>query len=143
VAPGLEDLDYGRIMILGDRLRAIRETKLLSQGEIEERTGLLRSYVSRVENGHTVPTIDALEKWARTLEIPMYPLFYHGEAPASLPKPPSRLGASDILWGSTVRQASLLDKLRRALPRLDEHQRELLLAMAHRINSSKPRQEPK
>jgi transcriptional regulator with XRE-family HTH domain len=127
-------------MILGDRLRAIRETKLLSQGDIEERTGLLRSYVSRVENGHTVPTIDTLEKWARALEIPMYQLFYDGEAPASLPKPLSRLGASDILWGSTGRQASLLDKLRRALRRMNEPQRKLLLAMANRINSSKSRQ---
>ena len=42
-------------MIIGDRLRALREEKKLSQGEIEKRTGLLRCYISRVENGHTVP----------------------------------------------------------------------------------------
>ena len=44
-------------MIIGDRLRALREEKQLSQGDIEKRTGLLRCYVSRVENGHTVPAI--------------------------------------------------------------------------------------
>ena len=43
-------------MLIGDRLRAIRESKKLSQGDIETRTGLLRCYVSRVENGHTVPS---------------------------------------------------------------------------------------
>ena len=44
-------------MIIGDRLRALREEKKLSQGDIEKRTGLLRCYISRVENGHTVPAI--------------------------------------------------------------------------------------
>src|SRR3979409_18972 len=55
-------------MIIGDRLRAMRETKQLSQGDIEKRTGLLRCYISRVENGHTVPGIDTLEQMARELE---------------------------------------------------------------------------
>jgi DNA-binding XRE family transcriptional regulator len=63
-----------RIMI-GDRLRALREEKNLSQGDIEKRTGLFRSYISRVEHGHTVPTIETLEKMARAFEIPMYQLF--------------------------------------------------------------------
>ncbi len=45
-------------MIIGDRLRALREEKKLSQGDIEKRTGLLRCYISRVENGHTVPAIE-------------------------------------------------------------------------------------
>jgi transcriptional regulator with XRE-family HTH domain len=59
-------------MIIGERLRALREEKKLSQGDIQERTGLFRCYVSRVENGHTVPSIETLEKMARALEIPMY-----------------------------------------------------------------------
>jgi hypothetical protein len=42
-------------VVIGDRLRAVREAKNLSQDDIEERTGLLRCYISRVENGHTVP----------------------------------------------------------------------------------------
>jgi transcriptional regulator with XRE-family HTH domain len=47
----------------------------MSQGDIEKRTGLLRCYISRVENGHTVPSVDTLEKMARALEVPMYRLF--------------------------------------------------------------------
>jgi transcriptional regulator with XRE-family HTH domain len=50
-------------------------SRKLSQGDIEKRTGLLRCYISRVENGHTVPAIETMEKMARALEIPMYQLF--------------------------------------------------------------------
>ena len=59
-----------------------------SQGDIEKRTGLLRCYISRVENGHTVPAIETLEKMARALEVPMYQLFYDGEEPPKLPNLP-------------------------------------------------------
>ena len=48
-------------MIIGDRLREMREEKKLSQGDVEKRTGLLRCYISRVENGHTVPAVETLE----------------------------------------------------------------------------------
>lgn len=68
-------------MIIGERRRAVREEKKLSQGDIEKRTGLLRCYISGVENGHTVPDIETLEKMARALEIPLYQLFYDGEKP--------------------------------------------------------------
>jgi|SRR5579872_2098559 len=54
-------------MIIGERLKAVRESKNMSQGYIESKTGLLRCYVSRVENGHTVPSIDTLEQWTRAL----------------------------------------------------------------------------
>ena len=56
-------------MVISDRLRQLREDKKLSQGDIEKRTGLLRCYISRVENGHTVPAIETLEKLARALEV--------------------------------------------------------------------------
>jgi transcriptional regulator with XRE-family HTH domain len=74
-------------MIIGDRLRELREAKKLSQGEIEKRTGLRRCYISRVENGHTIPTIETLEKMARALGIQLYQLFYEGDEP---PVSPSR-----------------------------------------------------
>jgi transcriptional regulator with XRE-family HTH domain len=61
-------------MVIGDRLKTLREAKDLSQGDIEERTGLLRCYVSRVENGHTVPSVETLKKVARALELPLYHL---------------------------------------------------------------------
>jgi transcriptional regulator with XRE-family HTH domain len=66
-------------MVIGDKVRTLREQKNLSQGEIEKRTGLLRCYVSRVENGHTVPSVDTLGKIACALEVPMYRLFTDDE----------------------------------------------------------------
>jgi DNA-binding XRE family transcriptional regulator len=87
-------------MIIGERIRLLRETKKLSQGDIEKRTGLLRCYISRVENGHTVPAIETLEKLARAMEIPLYQLFYDGEEPPVLPNLPKRKTADDIAWGS-------------------------------------------
>ena len=62
-------------MLIGERLRALRETKKLSQGDIEKRSGLKRAYISRVEHGHTVPSVETLEKLAQALEIPLYQLF--------------------------------------------------------------------
>jgi len=72
-------------VLICDRLRSIREEKNLSQGDIEKRTGLLRCYVSRVENGHTVPAVETIEKFARALEVPIYQLFYDGDKPPSFP----------------------------------------------------------
>jgi transcriptional regulator with XRE-family HTH domain len=66
-------------MIIGDQLRTLREQQDLSQGDIEKRTGLLRCYVSRVENGHTIPSIETLEKWARALNIPLVSGFLRGQ----------------------------------------------------------------
>jgi transcriptional regulator with XRE-family HTH domain len=99
-------------MMIGDRLRALREQKKLSQGGIEERTDLLRHYVSRVENGHTVPAVETLEKLARALEVPPYQLFFDIEVPPKLPNLPKRKTAHDIAWGSSGKEARLLVKFR-------------------------------
>lgn len=63
-------------MTIGDRLRALRQAKKFSQEEIEERAGLLRSYVAGVEIGETVPTVETLENIACALEVSLYELFY-------------------------------------------------------------------
>ncbi len=124
-------------MIISDRLRAVREAKNLSQGDIEERTGLLRCYISRVENGHTVPAIETLEKMARALEVPLYQLFYDGEEPPELPNLPKRRTAADIAWGSSGKDARLLFRLRRLLSRVNQRDRNLLLFMAQRMGKHK------
>ena len=62
-------------MVIGERLRAAREAKELSQGDTEKRTGLFRCYVSRVENGHTVPSLETLEKFAKAMGISLAQLF--------------------------------------------------------------------
>jgi len=119
-------------MIIGDRLRALREEKNLSQGDIEKRTGLIRCYVSRVENNHTIPAIETLEKMARALEIPMYQLFYDGDEPPKLPRLPKRK-TGEIAWGSSGKDARFLSKLRRVLSKTDEEHRKLVLHMAQKM----------
>jgi transcriptional regulator with XRE-family HTH domain len=86
-------------MDVGLRLRQLREWKKLSQGDSEKRTGLLRCYISRVENGHTVPSLETLEKMSRALEVPMHQLFYAGEAFGH--REPPRNGKED--WASRGR----------------------------------------
>jgi len=121
-------------MIIGDRLRALRAEKRLSQGDMEKRTGLLRCYISRVENGHTIPAIETLEKMARALEVPLYQLFYEGEEPPVLPNLPMRRTADDIAWGSSGKDARHFNQLRRQLSRMDEGDRKLLLFMAQKMS---------
>src|ERR1700732_2067910 len=95
-------------MYVADRIRELREYKKLSQGDVEKRTGLMRCYISRVENGHTVPALETLEKMARAMEIPMYALFYEGEKPPATPPKPETAG-----WGTSGRDARTLGKFRR------------------------------
>jgi transcriptional regulator with XRE-family HTH domain len=117
-------------MVLGDRLKQLRESKELSQGDIEKRTGLLRCYISRVENGHTVPSVETLEKMACAFEVPMYRLFHNGEAPASLRKfrPPK-----DDEFGSRGSEADYFSKLRRLLAKMKPDDQKLLLHMAQKL----------
>jgi len=117
-------------MIISDRLRELREAKKLSQGDIEKRTGLLRCYISRVENGHTVPAIETLEKLARALEIPLYQLFYEGDEPPKLLK---RKTTEDIVWGSSGKHAVYLHRLTKCLSKAGDPDRKLLLAMAQKM----------
>jgi transcriptional regulator with XRE-family HTH domain len=111
----------------------MREAKKLSQGDIEERTGLLRCYISRVENGHTVPAIETLEKMARALEVPIYQLFYDGDEPPKLPNLLKRKSSNEIAWGSSGKDGRFLNKLRRALGKANEADRKIILHMAQKM----------
>jgi transcriptional regulator with XRE-family HTH domain len=121
-------------MVIGDRLRALREEKSLSQGDIEKRTGLLRCYISRVENGHTVPAIETLEKVARALEVPLYQIFYDGEEPPKAPNLLKRKAADDTMWGSSGKEARLLSKFQRLLGRIEEKDRKLLMSLTQKMS---------
>ena len=120
-------------MVIGERLRALREEKNFTQGEVEKRTGLLRTYVSRVENGHAVPSVETLEKLARALEVPIYQLFYDGEEPPTLPNIQKRKTADDTAWGSTGKDARWLYKFRRLLVRTKESDRKILMFTAQEM----------
>jgi transcriptional regulator with XRE-family HTH domain len=120
-------------MIIGDRLRVLREEKKLSQGDIEKRTGILRCYTSRVENGHTVPSVETLEKFARALEVPMYKLFYDGEEPPKLPNLLKRKSADDIVWGNSGKDAHMLAMFCRLFGRMKQDDRGLVMFMAQKM----------
>ena len=116
-------------MEIGAKLRELRVAKKLSQGDIEKRTGLIRAYTSRVEHGHTVPSIGTLEKYARALEVPLY-RFFTDEVSVKVPKLPKPKGETS-LWGVRSKERGAFRTLAKALSRMDERDRKLLLNMAH------------
>lgn len=120
-------------MVLADRIRGLREHKQLSQGDVERRTGLIRSYISRVENGHTVPSLDTLEKLAAALEVPLYVLLYDGNEPPPIPKPPLAHKAA-ALWGATGKDAVYLEKLRRQLAKMSRENRRVIALVTHKLS---------
>jgi len=120
-------------MVIGDRLKQLREHKNFSQGDIEKRTGLLRCYISRVENGHTVPSVETLEKMARALEIPLYQLFYDGSKKPPVLKVPDT--SND--WGTEGKDAQMLLRFRTLLGRTDDADVKLLLFMAQKMSQRK------
>jgi len=63
-------------MLIGARLRELREERKLSQGDITEVIGLPRTYISRIENGHAVPSLETLQRLAAALDVPLYRIFY-------------------------------------------------------------------
>lgn len=123
-------------MLIGSRLRVLREQRHLSQGDIEKKTGLLRCYVSRVENGHTIPAIETLEKLARAMEIPLYRLFCDQQESA---KPPSLLAreiSGDSAWENSKEGQRMLTAFRRLLSRTGPRDQKLLLLLAQKMAGS-------
>jgi len=128
-------------MDIGNRLRSVREEKNLSQGDIEQRTGLLRCYISRVENGHTVPAVETLEKMARALELPLYQLMYDGQEPPALPR--NRNGNRTAEWGSAGKDARFLNKLCQSLAKMSQRDRKLFLSFAEKMPQRRKQSTPR
>ena len=121
------------MFVIGERIRTLREARGMPQSEIERRTGLLRCYVSRVENGHTVPSIETLEKLSRALEVPLYHLFYDAnDTPAVLDFAGQKTGEESAAEGSPE-QARFMARMSTLLGRLSENDRRLLLHVARRM----------
>ncbi len=117
------------MLVLAERLRLLREQKSFTQGDIESRTGLRRCYISRVERGRTIPSLETLEKLAHSLDLPLYQFLYDGEVP------PTRLkfttGKRTVsLWGSSGKDGYYFDKLRACLSRMSPEDRDMLLRVA-------------
>lgn len=122
-------------MSIGARIREMREQKGLSQGDIEKATGLLRCYTSRVENGHTVPSLETLERFASALGVPLYQLFYKGEEAPPTPNLVPRKSLEELAQepGDEGENARFLLKLKAHLDRILEPEREVLLSLAKKL----------
>ena len=123
-------------MIIGKRLRHLREERTLSQGDIEKRTGLLRCYISRVENSHTVPSLETLEGLAAALQIPLYQLFYEGDAPPPLPNLRERCSTEELAQDNEQGdELKFMQKVKNLVSRINERDRQLLLYVAQKLAS--------
>jgi len=118
-------------MVIGDRLRALREQKKMPQADIKKRLGLLRCYVARVENGHTVPSVDTLEKMALAFGVSMYRLFTGEEHVQKLNL------TTEVIRRRVVssKQKRELRAFAKRLLRVDDKDRGLLIHMASKMAS--------
>ncbi len=116
------------IMNIGKRLQELRLAKGFSQGEIEHRTGMLRCYVSRVENGHTIPSLQTLEKMARALDLELHQLLHTGDTKLPTSKAPKRPPL-------TPDERTLS----RVFGQLNKADQRLLLSMAHKMAATERR----
>ena len=110
-------------MNIGDTIRNFRLQKGMSQGDIEKRTGLLRCYLSRVENGHTIPSLDTLAKIASAMELPLAQ-FFAGDHSDNGSKALPQLSEDEIRF---------LTQIRRYSSSLNDSDRKLVLAMVKKM----------
>jgi transcriptional regulator with XRE-family HTH domain len=113
---------FDKFMDIGKKIRALREAKGLSQGDIEKRSGLLRSYISRVEGGYTTPSLTTLDKFAKALEVDSYQLLFRGSGQATAARiPPHAL------------QSKSARKLTKYFENMSTANRKLLLTVASKL----------
>jgi transcriptional regulator with XRE-family HTH domain len=111
-------------MNIGETIRNLRMQKGMSQGDIEKRTGLLRCYLSRVENGHTVPSLDTLAKIAGSLDMQLGQFFAEGPADGGNVKNLPQLSEEEVRF---------LSQIRRYSGSLNDSDRKLVLAMVKKM----------
>jgi transcriptional regulator with XRE-family HTH domain len=114
-------------MNIGETIRSFRLQKGMSQGDIEKRTGLLRCYLSRVENGHTIPSLDTLAKIASAMEMPLGQFFAEHANDNGHPKNVPQLSEDEVRF---------LTQIRRYSSSLNDSDRKLVLAMVKKMAAS-------
>ena len=122
-------------MVIGTRLRFFREEKGLSQGDIEKSTGLLRCYISRIENGHTIPSLETLERFAGALDVPMYKLFFSGDGEPPTPNLVRRKSLEELAEqpGKAGEEARFMLQFKTVLSQLGDPDRDVLLTLAKKL----------
>src|SRR5260370_24268782 len=109
-------------MNIGTTIRGYRLQKGMSQGDIEKKTGLLRCYLSLVENGHTVPSLETLQKIARALDLQLSEFF--AEEVVGREMSALNLGEDEIRF---------LTQVQRYSAHLSDSDRRLLLAIVRKF----------
>jgi len=115
-------------MLIDEALREVRQGKNLSQGDIEQRTGLIRCYISRVENGHTIPSLQTLEKFAMAMDVPLWQIIRGtdgGPTPAPIVESQKHEMPSGVK--NDVR------RIQQIMVRISEKNRKLLVGVAKRM----------
>jgi len=122
-------------MVIGARLRALREERGLSQGDIEKSTGLLRCYISRIENGHTIPSLETLERFSGALDVPLYQIFYSGDGDVPTPNLLERKSLDELAGepGKAGEEARFMLQFKGLLAQLGEGDRDVLLTLAKKL----------
>jgi transcriptional regulator with XRE-family HTH domain len=110
-------------MNIGETIRNFRLQKGMSQGDIEKRTGLLRCYLSRVENGHTIPSLDTLAKIANAMDLPLAQ-FFSDNSNHDHGKQVPQLSEDEVRF---------LSQIRRYSPNLNDSDRKLVIAMVKKM----------
>src|SRR6266700_78543 len=116
---------------IGARIRQLREQRGLSQGDIEQSAGLLRCYISRVENGRTVPSLETLERFAAALDVPLYEIFYNlDQSPAPGSNVREALDQMIRRDGKVGSEARFLLALTGLCNQMNDFERQVLLGLA-------------
>jgi len=113
-------------MNIGETIRNFRLQKGMSQGDIEKRTGLLRCYLSRVENGHTIPSLDTLAKIASAMDVALAQFFHDGNSD----------NGNKNLPQLSEEEVRFLSQVRKYASSLNDSDRKLVLAMVKKMASS-------
>lgn len=116
---------------IGEVIRSYRNERGLSQGDIERRTGLLRCYLSRVENGHTVPSLETLAKIAEAMDITLADFFPGGESQFER-------DSKRLLGELSEDEIRFLAEIRKYSTTLSDGDKKLVLAMIRKMATLGP-----
>jgi transcriptional regulator with XRE-family HTH domain len=116
---------------IGEVIRSYRGDRGLSQGDIERRTGLLRCYLSRVENGHTVPSLETLAKIAEAMEISLADFFPGSDTPQDRE-------TRKVLGELSEEEIRFLADIKKYSTTLSEDDKKLVLAMIRKMATIVP-----
>lgn len=64
---------------IGAAVKGVRLQRGMSQNDVARAMGCPQAYISRIENGHTLPMMDQLARLAVALRIELWRLVRHAE----------------------------------------------------------------